>query len=355
MRLAIKSSYGAEFRRFNITVGTGIPHPTCDEFVEMIHSIHKLTDEQKDSTTVSYISKDGTTLPISNDDNLRKALDERPSTLRILLRNKGESLEERFGYGITDSVMQKRKKSVSISSPQDFRRVSSILDADSLPLELRRVQLCKTYPNKPLGFFIRNGYTTRMCAWGPVQVATIYISRLLPHGLAASTNLLNVNDEILEVNGIDISGKTLDQVTDIMTANAANLILTIRPAYPSQYQYYPFIPYPPPAYNIPAPPGYCSTLPFPPSPHMDQYYMRYGFNPADINKHDTMGNTLRSPYGFNTFSRESTWRLSDKKCSLSSSPTSDPSNTVDSRRRPRPYSMHCNPHHVYMPSFAYGC
>lgn len=40
----------------------------------------------------------------------------------------------------------------------------------------------------------------------------MFISRLVRGGLAESTGLLGVNDEILEVNGIDVAGKTLDQV-----------------------------------------------------------------------------------------------------------------------------------------------
>lgn len=40
----------------------------------------------------------------------------------------------------------------------------------------------------------------------------IFISRLVPGGLAESTGLLAVNDEVLEVNGIEVHGKTLDQV-----------------------------------------------------------------------------------------------------------------------------------------------
>jgi len=35
---------------------------------------------------------------------------------------------------------------------------------------------------------------------------------LVPGGLAESTGLLAVNDEVLEVNGIEVVGKTLDQV-----------------------------------------------------------------------------------------------------------------------------------------------
>lgn len=40
----------------------------------------------------------------------------------------------------------------------------------------------------------------------------MFISRLVRGGLAESTGLLAVNDEILEVNGIDVAGKSLDQV-----------------------------------------------------------------------------------------------------------------------------------------------
>lgn len=48
--------------------------------------------------------------------------------------------------------------------------------------------------------------------------------------MAESTGLLAVNDEVLEVNGIEVFGKTLDQVTDMMVANSSNLIITVKPA-----------------------------------------------------------------------------------------------------------------------------
>jgi C-terminal processing protease CtpA/Prc len=51
------------------------------------------------------------------------------------------------------------------------------------------------------------------------KVPGIFISRLVPGGLAESTGLLAVNDEVLEVNGIEVVGKSLDQVTDMMVAN----------------------------------------------------------------------------------------------------------------------------------------
>ncbi len=57
-----------------------------------------------------------------------------------------------------------------------------------------------------------------------------FFFRLVPGGLAESTGLLAVNDEVLEVNGIEVAGKSLDQVTDMMVANSANLIITVKPA-----------------------------------------------------------------------------------------------------------------------------
>lgn len=65
---------------------------------------------------------------------------------------------------------------------------------------------------------------------GIVRVPGIFISRLVPGGLAESTGLLSVEDEVVEVNGIEVAGKTLDQVTDMMIANSSNLIITVKPA-----------------------------------------------------------------------------------------------------------------------------
>lgn len=69
----------------------------------------------------------------------------------------------------------------------------------------------------------------RVTPHGLEKVPGIFISRLVPGGLAMSTGLLAVNDEVLEVNGIEVTGKTLDQVTDMMIANSHNLIVTVKP------------------------------------------------------------------------------------------------------------------------------
>lgn len=124
----------------------------------------------------------------------------------------------------------RKKPPVIISLPRDFRPVSSIIDVDILPETHRRVRLYKHGQEKPLGFYIRDGSSVRVTPQGLEKVPGIFISRMVPGGLAESTGLLAVNDEVLEVNGIEVAGKSLDQVTDMMIANSHNLIITVKPA-----------------------------------------------------------------------------------------------------------------------------
>lgn len=122
------------------------------------------------------------------------------------------------------------RTNIAIGAPVDFRVVSAIVDADLLPDTVRRVKLLKHSSDRPLGFYIRDGTSVRVTAHGLEKVPGIFISRLVPGGLAEGTGLLAVNDEILEVNGIEVIGKSLDQVTDMMVANSQNLIITVKPA-----------------------------------------------------------------------------------------------------------------------------
>ena len=100
----------------------------------------------------------------------------------------------------------------------------------NFPETCRRVRLLKHGSDKPFGFYIRDGTSVRVTPAGLEKVPGIFISRLLAGSLAESTGLLAVNDEVLEVNGIEVAGKSLDQVTDMMVANSSNLIITVKPA-----------------------------------------------------------------------------------------------------------------------------
>lgn len=135
----------------------------------------------------------------------------------------GDSLEEITGYGtmkprnIISSILGQtpvKGKGLAISNPHDFRQVSAIIDVDIVPETCRRVRLLKHGSDKPLGFYIRDGTSVRVTANGLEKQPGIFISRLVPGGLAESTGLLAVNDEVLEVNGIEVAGKTLDQVSE---------------------------------------------------------------------------------------------------------------------------------------------
>ncbi|KAL4630669.1 partitioning defective 6beta-like [Arapaima gigas] len=122
------------------------------------------------------------------------------------------------------------KPPVVIGAPRDFRAVSSVVDTDVLPVWLRRVRLHRRGSDLPLGFYIRDGTTNLLTSHGVQRVPGVFISRVMPGGLAHSTGLLAANDQVLEVNGVPVAGKSLDQVTDMMVANSHNLIVTVRPA-----------------------------------------------------------------------------------------------------------------------------
>ena len=70
----------------------------------------------------------------------------------------------------------------------------------------------KNWIPSSLGFYIRDGVSVRLKGDEVEKVQSIFISRLVSNGLAAMTGLLAIDDEVLEVNSIDVTGKTLDQV-----------------------------------------------------------------------------------------------------------------------------------------------
>ncbi|CAH2249214.1 partitioning defective protein 6 [Pararge aegeria] len=230
----VKTKFDAEFRRFSLNRTEKLKYEDFKGLIEKLHRLHDV------AFLISYTDpRDGDLLPINNDDNLARALLTARPLLRVIIQRKGDSLEELNGYGtmrprnIISSILSgtpAKNKGLAISNPHDFRMVSAIIDVDIVPETCRRVKLLKHGFDRPLGFFIRDGTSVRVTPNGVERSPGIFISRLVPGGLAESTGLLGVNDEVLEVNGIDVSNKTLDQVTDMMVANSSNLIITVRPA-----------------------------------------------------------------------------------------------------------------------------
>lgn len=273
--VSFKSRLGVEYRRFAVPKDEIIKF---EDFYQKVRSMHRLDETP---FTIFYSDQDGELLPINNDDNLAKAfhatamletvknnadkipknrvfdtesyyintthnqqvINERPY-LRLFLEREGVpnqfrglTLKSKKKENLINMFIPNSSSSESrprIGMPEDFRQVSAIIDADKLPAGRRRVVLNRGSKDqdKPLGFYIRDGIYQKMNAQGEIEkIHGIFISRIVPGGLADTTNLLAENDEIIEVNGIEIGGsKRLDQVRDMMVANSSNLIITIRPA-----------------------------------------------------------------------------------------------------------------------------
>ncbi|OON13581.1 PDZ/DHR/GLGF domain protein [Opisthorchis viverrini] len=232
--------FDAEFRRFSINPAA------LKQFNEFYASLEQLHHLQGIPFVVQYVDpKNSDLLPINNDNNYAVALSASKRLLRILLQRKGESYGELYGYKSTKSTRPHKSAAsvlrsyASVDKPKDparailmkndFHLVSSILDVDIVPRELRRVRLVRT-PNKQFGLYIRSGVSHHHTINGYEAVPAFFVSRLDRDGVAYGTGLLAEDDEIIEVNGIEVAGKTMDQVTDMMVANSSNLIITVRPA-----------------------------------------------------------------------------------------------------------------------------
>ncbi|XP_011695059.1 PREDICTED: partitioning defective 6 homolog gamma [Wasmannia auropunctata] len=235
--VAVKSKFDADIIRFSMNRNEPMSY---EDFGKLLAQRHDLGADFNFS--IWYTDTDGDLLPINNDNNLARALANAKCLLRIFIHRKGDGAWDN-GYGtikpknLISSILggtPGKPKSIVISNPHDFRQVSAIIDVDILPETCRRVRLLKHGSDKPLGFYIKDGESFRIlppsAGGGIEKVPGVFISRLVPGGLAESTGLLAVNDEVLEVNGIEVAGKTLDQVTDMMIANSSNLIITVKPA-----------------------------------------------------------------------------------------------------------------------------
>ncbi|KAF6288735.1 par-6 family cell polarity regulator alpha [Rhinolophus ferrumequinum] len=202
----VKSKFDAEFRRF------ALPRASVSdfqEFLRLLRAVHQIPGlDVLLGYTDAHAEADSSSLSFASNSLQRR----------------------KKGLLLRPVAPLRTRPPLLISLPQDFRQVSSVIDVDLLPETHRRVRLHKHGSDRPLGFYIRDGMSVRVAPQGLERVPGIFISRLVRGGLAESTGLLAVSDEILEVNGIEVAGKTLDQVTDMMVANSHNLIVTVKPA-----------------------------------------------------------------------------------------------------------------------------
>ena len=90
------------------------------------------------------------------------------------------------------------------------------------------VNLKKHGPEKPLGFIITDNKTETKPDGSVTKVCGIFITRIMSGGLADSSTVLSVGDEVLMVNSVAVEGKTALEVQSLMIENIDNLIITVK-------------------------------------------------------------------------------------------------------------------------------
>ncbi|XP_032833413.2 partitioning defective 6 homolog beta-like [Petromyzon marinus] len=265
----IKSQFGAEFRRVSIA---RCPPPRLEEFRALLLRLHGLAGmvggasaggSRKTAAAaaaggggrrgggggrgggelaVCYTVSDGSLLPITNSHNFAKAIAGAAPLLRITVTITDDA--QLATAAVSSSAIAKRgvfsglrgrdgaphAPRLPVGPPRDFHPLSSLIDVDVLPASLRRVRLYRHGSARPLGFYVADQGADGRARLGGRGGAGVFISRLLPGGLAASSGLLSVGDRVLEVNGAPVAGKGLDEVTAMMVANGHHLVITVRPA-----------------------------------------------------------------------------------------------------------------------------
>jgi C-terminal processing protease CtpA/Prc len=129
------------------------------------------------------------------------------------------------------SVQPQVKRRSAVGSPDTPNAHAQITEFERLPGNVHRLRLCKQNLNENFGLYIRDGYGTSITETtddNTPRVAGVFVSRVVPGGLAESSGLFGINDEILDVNNIEVIGKPLTEVYKIMLSSISNMTLTIR-------------------------------------------------------------------------------------------------------------------------------
>lgn len=126
----------------------------------------------------------------------------------------------------------KRRSTHGGSPVETATNISQIIEVERQK-NIRRIKLSKQSLSEQFGLYIRDGYGTSIKDENNSLTTTprtpgVFVSRFVPGGLAESSGLLSINDEIIEINGVKVAGKPLKEVYRLMVVNTQNLILTIK-------------------------------------------------------------------------------------------------------------------------------
>ncbi|XP_012274749.1 MAGUK p55 subfamily member 5 [Orussus abietinus] len=109
-----------------------------------------------------------------------------------------------------------QRKSSSSSSPSGPPSPSSSLRGSHVADNIKVIRIEKT--NEPLGATVRN------------EGDAVIIGRVVRGGAADKSGLLHEGDEVLEVNGVEMRGKSVNEVCDILAGMQGSLTFLVLPA-----------------------------------------------------------------------------------------------------------------------------
>ncbi|KAF1741797.1 hypothetical protein MXB_5469, partial [Myxobolus squamalis] len=231
---------GVEIRRYSFV---GLEIQSFKNFYKKILVIHRLNhelDPLEMSNSNLFLKthelwyKDPNSkefFPINNDNNYARALSVSKICTQVFILEEGSNPNVK---GNKKTKMSAKK--LVIGPPTNFRPVSCMLDNDYLPDSFIRVRMCKHDTEKRLvgiyisGDVVSNDEEFFYDSCQEINALRIFISRIEPGSIAESTGVISVGDEIVEVNGIIVDGKDIDQVVEMMIVNSNNLTLTLRSA-----------------------------------------------------------------------------------------------------------------------------
>lgn len=113
-----------------------------------------------------------------------------------------------------------RKQSPSSSTPSRSPSPSSSLRGTRNTDNIKIIRIEKT--NEPLGATVRN------------EGDAVIIGRVVRGGAADKSGLFHEGDEVLEVNGVEMRGKSVNEVCDILAGMQGGLTFLVLPASSNQ-------------------------------------------------------------------------------------------------------------------------
>ncbi|XP_044588129.1 uncharacterized protein LOC123267528 isoform X4 [Cotesia glomerata] len=115
-----------------------------------------------------------------------------------------------------DGIQLKDGPLSSSASEQSLSRHSSLRDSLRNTDNIKIIKIEKT--NEPLGATVRN------------EGDAVIIGRVVRGGAADKSGLFNEGDEVLEVNGVEMRGKSVNEVCDILASMQGSLTFIVLPA-----------------------------------------------------------------------------------------------------------------------------